>query len=216
MASSPTRASRYDEGCAAGFALGLVGDRWALLVVRELMLAPKRFQAIRAGLPGITPSVLSGRLTDLMASGLVEHHSGFGLYSLTPAGRDLRPVLYELGRWGAGRPGHDPRKFVSPSSLMLSLAVMIDRDKPRPTGWAAGFDLGAESFDVSFDDAGEPVPVAVATPSSPLVFTGSTSAIGAVLYTRTPVAVLVADGGLEVGGDVAGAQAFADAFIKLG
>ena len=86
-----TRKPRYDEGCAAAFTLGIIGDRWALLVVRELMLAPKRFRAIKAGLPGITPSVLSARLDDLVAAGIVDHDPALGVYSLTDAGRGLRP-----------------------------------------------------------------------------------------------------------------------------
>src|SRR3546814_9400057 len=57
-----TTSIRYDEGCLAAHALNLIGDRWALLVVRELMFAPKRFQMIRAGMPGITASVLTARL----------------------------------------------------------------------------------------------------------------------------------------------------------
>ena len=62
---------RYDEGCLGAHALNLVGDRWALLVVRELMFQPKRFQMIRAGLPGITASVLTQRLAQLVQAGVV-------------------------------------------------------------------------------------------------------------------------------------------------
>ncbi|PIE27072.1 MAG: transcriptional regulator, partial [Micrococcales bacterium] len=77
---------RYDEGCLAAHALNLIGDRWALLVVRELMLAPKRFQQIRAGLPGVTAGVLTGRLKQLGRAGVVKHDSRLGIYSLTEAG----------------------------------------------------------------------------------------------------------------------------------
>ena len=63
---------RYDDGCLAAHALNVVGDRWALLVVRELMLKAKRFQAIRAGLPGITAGVLTQRLRQLREAGVVE------------------------------------------------------------------------------------------------------------------------------------------------
>ena len=81
---------RYDEGCLAAHALNAVGDRWALLVVRELMLRPKRFQAIRAGLPGITAGVLAQRLSQLDGSGVVQHEAEFGAYALTASGRELR------------------------------------------------------------------------------------------------------------------------------
>ena len=84
---------RYDEGCLAAQALNLIGDRWALLVVRELVFAPKRFQMIRAGLPGITASVLTGRLGQLVEAGVVAHDVRLGIYSLTDAGHGLLPVL---------------------------------------------------------------------------------------------------------------------------
>src|SRR3546814_4770777 len=70
-----TTSIRYDEGCLAAHALNLIGDRWALLVVRELMFAPKRFQMIRAGMPGITASVLTARLAQLRRARSEEHTS---------------------------------------------------------------------------------------------------------------------------------------------
>ena len=74
---------RYDEGCLGAHALNLVGDRWALLVVRELMFQPKRFQMIRAGLPGITASVLTQRLAQLVQAAVVAHDQVLGLYALS-------------------------------------------------------------------------------------------------------------------------------------
>ena len=73
---------RYDEGCLGAHALNLIGDRWALLVVRELMFQPKRFQMIRAGLPGITASVLTQRLAQVVQAGVVAHDQVLGLYAL--------------------------------------------------------------------------------------------------------------------------------------
>src|SRR3546814_7132827 len=67
-----TTSIRYDEGCLAAHALNLIGDRWALLVVRELMFAPKRFQMIRAGMPGITASVLTARLAQLRRAAVID------------------------------------------------------------------------------------------------------------------------------------------------
>ena len=71
---------RYDEGCLAAHALNVIGDRWALLVVRELMFAAKRFQAIRAGLPGITASVLTQRLAQLAEAGVVVQNPALGFF----------------------------------------------------------------------------------------------------------------------------------------
>ena len=110
---------RYDEGCLAAHALNLIGDRWALLVVRELMFSAKRFQMIRAGLPGITASVLTGRLAQLVEVDVIEHDERLGVYSLTEAGQALLPVLESLCRWALLVPGHDPTRFISPSALMI-------------------------------------------------------------------------------------------------
>src|SRR5690606_6410692 len=97
--SKATARIRYDEGCLAAHALNLIGDRWALLVARELVFTPKRFQMIRAGLPGITPGVLAGRLMQLREAGVVAHDERLGIYALTESGTGLLPVLEALCRW---------------------------------------------------------------------------------------------------------------------
>jgi DNA-binding HxlR family transcriptional regulator len=96
---------RYDEGCLGAHALNLIGDRWALLVVRELMFQPKRFQMIRAGLPGITASVLTQRLAQLVQAGVVSHDEVLGIYALTDQGRALHPVLTRAVPLGADDAG---------------------------------------------------------------------------------------------------------------
>ena len=105
MLDVPDRRS-YDDPCGIARALDLVGERWALLVVRELLLGPKRYTDLARGLPGSSPTVLSQRLRDLEAAGLVDHAPagppvGGHLYALTPRGRDLEDVLLALGRWGS-------------------------------------------------------------------------------------------------------------------
>src|SRR3954471_8869036 len=99
----------YGQGCGTAHALDLVGDRWALLVVRELVLGPKRFTDLRAGLPGLGPDVLSQRLRDLEAAGIVERRTlappaAAKVYALTPRGAELEPVVLALGRWGSVAP----------------------------------------------------------------------------------------------------------------
>ena len=97
--------ARYDDPCGIARAIGVVGDRWAILVIRELMFGPRRFAQLRAGLRGISPNVLSQRLRDLEQTGVthrVEHPTfGVTVYDLTDRGRALEPVLIELGRWGS-------------------------------------------------------------------------------------------------------------------
>src|SRR5262244_697094 len=116
---------RYGDPCGIARALDVVGDRWALLVVRELIFGPKRFLQVRDGLPGISPNVLSQRLRDLEEAGLVRHEmleppASVAVYELTPRGRALEPVLLELGRWGSQQPLATSNEL-SPDALMLAL-----------------------------------------------------------------------------------------------
>lgn len=98
----------YGDPCGIARALDAIGERWALLIVRELAFGPKRFTDLRAAL-GASPNVLSQRLGELEEAGVVEHRSvGGALYELTDWGRELHPILVQLGRWGtrsAHRPG---------------------------------------------------------------------------------------------------------------
>ena len=100
-------ARRYGDPCGIARALDVVGDRWALLVVRELIFGPKRFSQLRDGLHGVSPNVLSQRLRDLEDGGIVRRDTldppaGVAVYELTPRGLALEPILLELGRWGSG------------------------------------------------------------------------------------------------------------------
>jgi DNA-binding HxlR family transcriptional regulator/putative sterol carrier protein len=96
----------YSQYCGLAHALDLVGERWALLVVRELLLGPKRFTDLAGGLPGIGTNVLSTRLRELEREGLVTRRmlpppAASVVYELTEYGRELERPLLELGRWGA-------------------------------------------------------------------------------------------------------------------
>ncbi|MFF8834532.1 winged helix-turn-helix transcriptional regulator [Streptomyces sp. NPDC015130] len=112
MPRQPRRRS-YDQHCAAARALDLVGDRWTLLVVRELLAGPRRYTDLHADLPGVSTDMLAGRLKDMEGAELVTRRrlpppaSAF-VYELTPRGRDLLPVLRSLAAWGAPELG-EPR-----------------------------------------------------------------------------------------------------------
>jgi DNA-binding HxlR family transcriptional regulator len=121
----------YDDGCAAAHALDLVGERWALLVVRELLLGPKRFTDLRAGLPHASPNVLSERLRGLEAAGIVRRRrlpppAASKIYELTAWGEELEPVIIRLGRWGARSPSKPADAPLGVDSLILSLRTMFD------------------------------------------------------------------------------------------
>jgi DNA-binding HxlR family transcriptional regulator len=99
-------AKRYAQYCPVAHALELVGERWALLVVRELLNGPKRYTDLAAALPGIGTNILAGRLRDLEAAGVIQKRqlpppAAARVYELTPYGEELREPLYALGRWGA-------------------------------------------------------------------------------------------------------------------
>src|SRR5919205_2844126 len=121
----------YEDACGAAHALDLVGERWALLVMRELMLGPKRFSDLRADLPGISASVLTQRLEGLEAAGVLVRRklpppAGTQVYELTEWGYESEPIFQALGRWAARSPLHDPTLPFSAASFCLSLRTMLD------------------------------------------------------------------------------------------
>ncbi|MEU6645994.1 winged helix-turn-helix transcriptional regulator [Saccharomonospora sp. NPDC046836] len=122
---------KYDEGCAVSHALDLVGERWALLVVRELLLGPKRFTDLRAGITGASSDVLTTRLRELREAGIVYQHrlpppAGSQVYELTAWGAELEPVITDLGRWGSRSPSMPHNAHSSIDSLLLSLRSLFD------------------------------------------------------------------------------------------
>lgn len=205
---------RYDEGCLAVHALNVVGDRWSLLIVRELMYQPRRFQALRGGLPGITAGVLSQRLTQLVASGVVAHDAGLGIYDLTGSGRELLPVLQAMCRWGARHPGHDPRRFISPTALMISMTAMIVTGRALAAGapLRAGFRSGRDGFVQELGPDGNVHVTATPQIDAPFVLEGGGNALARAVYGPEPVAALAAGGIILLHGDARAAQEYLDLF----
>jgi DNA-binding HxlR family transcriptional regulator len=150
MASMASKRS-YDDGCGAAHALDLIGERWGLLVVRELLLGPKRFTDLRTGLPTISPNVLSQRLHELEQIAVVRRRklappAGSWVYELTEWGHELEPVISQLGRWGARSPFMDRDAALSVDSLILSFRTMFDPHASE--GFRASYELrfGDEVF----------------------------------------------------------------------
>jgi DNA-binding HxlR family transcriptional regulator/putative sterol carrier protein len=141
----------FVDGCAAAHALSLVGERWALLVVRELMLGPKRFTDLRVGLPNVSPNVLAQRLRDLEEVGVVQKRklpppAAAQVYELTEWGYGLEPVLIQLGRWGVHSPllPHDGTLGVD--SLILSFRTMFDAKTAKGLKATYELRLGEDRF----------------------------------------------------------------------
>ena len=121
----------YADRCGIARALDAVGDRWALLVVRELLLGPKRFTDLRAGLARVSPDVLAQRLRELEAAGVLRRDTlpppaASQVYELTERGRGLKPVILELGRWGSGQPPNDGP--LGPDAAVIALMTMFGGD----------------------------------------------------------------------------------------
>lgn len=202
----------YGEGCLAAHALDLIGDRWALLVVRELMLGPKRFGAIRAGLPGVASNILTRRLEDLVRAGILRRRglpapASAPAYELTESGLGLRPVLRELCRWGVAMPGHDPRLPISPTALMLSMEAMM-----RPAGrFSAGFEMEGEAFALTADAQGLHIRRSDSAEGE-MIFAGHPNDMAVAIYGPAPLADVAASGRIRFTGDLSRGQGFVDLF----
>lgn len=152
----------YGDACGTAFGLELLGERWSLLIVRELMFGPRRFTDIRANLPGISAKVLTERLAGLEASGVVRRSMApepapAQLYGLTAWGYAAEPIIREFGRWAAASPLHDPTLPLSPTSLMLSLRTMLDVEAARGMAIDVTFAIGAARFTARLVNGSLPV-----------------------------------------------------------
>src|SRR3954469_3467065 len=121
---------RYDDACGLAHALDLIGERWAMLVLRELAYGPRRFSELKADLQGISANVLTQRLTELEARGLVRKvklppPASVQVYQATEWGLEAVPMIASLGRWAARSPCHDPTLQMSHVSVMMSLQTLI-------------------------------------------------------------------------------------------
>jgi DNA-binding HxlR family transcriptional regulator len=207
---------RYEDACGAAHALDLVGERWALLVIRELMLGPKRFSDLKADLPGISANVLTQRLEGLEAVGVLGRRklpppASAQVYELTPWGYEAEPIFETLGRWAARSPEHDPTLPLSAVSLMLSFRTMFDPARARGLTMRAGFELGEESFVVRISKRGVEAERGATEPGD-LVFAGSAPTVAAAVYGGIPIASLEAQGALQLRGDRAAAERFVTLF----
>jgi DNA-binding HxlR family transcriptional regulator len=142
----------YGDPCGIARALDLIGERWALLVVRELMFGPKRFTDLRRGLPGASPNVLSQRLRDLEGGGIVRRPTpNAPSYELTDAGRALHPILLQLGRWGAASSAR-PSGALSVDALMAALESTFVPSMAAELRATVDLRLGEERFAIALDD----------------------------------------------------------------
>lgn len=210
---------RYHDACGAAHGLDLVGERWALLVIRELMFGPRRFGDLKGDLCGISANVLTQRLEGLEAAGIVRRRklpppASVQVYELTDWGYEAAPVFEVLGRWAARSPQHDPTLPISAVSVMMSLRTMFDVDAWRASGGEAvdvGFVFGEQAFRARIAD-GELTSVRVegeaALAGCAVVFKGAPVAVPQFVYGKRPLAEMEAEASLTLTGDPATAERF--------
>jgi DNA-binding HxlR family transcriptional regulator len=145
------RVRPHKDGCAAAHTLDLVGERWALLVVRELMVGPKRFTDLRAGIPDISPNVLGQRLRELEEIGVLLRRqlpppAASRVYELTEWGYELEPILQSLGRWGSRSPTMPHDGELGVSSFVLAMRTMFSPKAAKGLRASYQLVLGEERF----------------------------------------------------------------------
>lgn len=206
------RPRRYDDACGTAHGLELLGDRWTLLVVRELMLGARRFGDLRRDLPGLSANVLTQRLEMLESTGIVHRRvlappASVQVYELTEWGYEAEPVIRELGRWAARSPGHDPSLPISAVSILLSFRAMF-APRLRP-GFDAviGYRTGEQRFRIALAPDTLTVRRVDAIDDADAVFIGPPEAMGAAAY-GPGLAAMEAQGALHLEGSRATAERF--------
>lgn len=169
----------YEQYCTLASALDVLGERWTLLIVRELMLGPRRFKDLLDNLPGIGRNLLSARLKHLEEEGLLRRRqlpapAASWVYELTADGRGLGPVLAELGRWGIARLGSPrPSQTFRAAWAMFPLSYGADREAARGLRESYEFRVDEETFHLEIDD-GSVTPFAGGSERPDLILTMST------------------------------------------
>ncbi len=202
---SAGRSRRYHDACGAAHGLDLIGERWALLVIRELMMGPRRFSDLRKDLCGLSANVLTQRLEGLEASGIVRRRklpppASVQVYELTDWGYEIKPVFMVLGRWAARSPLHDPTLPISAVSIMQSFETMYDSARAGDAVMRLGFVLGEDRMVVSVAQGvietrrGDPDEAEVVVRAAPPV-------VAAAVYGKVPLAALEGEGAMTIDGD---------------
>jgi DNA-binding HxlR family transcriptional regulator len=204
----------YGHFCSLARALEKVGDRWALLVVRDLATGPKRFTDLADRLGGITPKTLTQRLRDLEAEGLVTADRVPGRrevwYELTPPGEDLRPILDDLLLWGLRHAIRQPEpgEPVHPEHLLWALRVMLERLRPTRTArWLFRLAEGG-AYTLANDGDGWQLAESESDATADVVITTTRAGLARLLTTPPPRDAAPADV------DIAGTHRAVQTFLK--
>ena len=200
---------RYEDACGLAHAMELLGERWAMLVLRELAYGPRRFSELKSDLQGISANVLTQRLTELEARGLVRKTrlpppASVQVYEATDWGLEAVPLIAHLGRWAARSPWHDPTLQMSHVSVIMSLQTLISPDLAKGLDARVGFRFGDTSY-VTAVSEGQLGVLRSPIEDCDVVFSGTPSAVAAVIHGGAPFELI------KVEGDMA----LAERFVKL-
>jgi DNA-binding HxlR family transcriptional regulator len=199
------------DGCGIAHASDLLGQRWALLVIRELLLGPKRFTDLRTGIPDISPNVLGQRLRELQESGIVQRRklappAAVQVYELTEWGHELEPAVLALGRWASRSPSFPRDAEMGPDSLVLALKAAFERAKAD--GVDASFELRLEDIPFKVTVKGGEFQAARGEVESPdAVICGDPNTIAEIAFRGKPLGRAVEAGEVEIDGSRRAANA---------
>jgi DNA-binding HxlR family transcriptional regulator/putative sterol carrier protein len=207
----------YDDGCAAAHALDLIGERWALLVVRELLLGPKRFTDLRAGLPNASPNVLAQRLRELEAAGVVRRRklpppAASRVYELTDWGMELEPVIVGLGRWGARSASRPREAELGVDSLILSFRTMFDAQAAQGLRSSYELRLGEDRFYALVADGRLEVARGGAQEQPDAIIEADATTLAALVYGGRQLEEALRAGDIEIEGDESAVERFIGLF----
>jgi DNA-binding HxlR family transcriptional regulator len=191
-------------------ALELIGERWAMLILRELAYGSRRFSELKADLPGISANVLTQRLTELEERGLVRKTrlpppASVQVYEATPWALEVAPVIGKLGKWAARSPLHDPTLPLSHAAIMMSLQTMLDPERARGLQGRLGFRFGEIDYSATLRE-GELHVVRGVEKGRDVIMTTTPEGLAAVIYGAAPIETI----GIE--GDLALARRFVTLF----
>jgi DNA-binding HxlR family transcriptional regulator len=207
---------KYDDGCAVAQALDVIGERWALLVVRDLLLGPKRFTDLLAGLPGASSDVVTQRLRELTEAGVVRRRRlappvSIWVYELTPWGAELEDVILGLAGWVHQSPRMRYDLPLGADSLMLSLKMLFDGDAASGIHMEIALHLGDERFSIRVADGD--LTIARAEPESPdATLVTDPATLLSLLRAKQSLDEVLAAGQLQVAGDRVSVERFARLF----
>lgn len=203
----------YGEACRFAYALDLVGERWALLIVRELLLGPKRFTDLRAGLPHASTNILSNRLRELEHSAIVRRRklpppAASMVYELTEWGRELEPVVTQLGAWGARSPIPPDSREIGPDSIVLALRSLFDPEAAGELEAAHELRVGGETFRVEVASGEIDLGRGAAEDPAAIITVADAPTLGAILASQLPLEEALSSGAVVIEGSKQAAKRF--------